>query len=486
MRRPVRVRISDSASGSLREYVAHTPLRVGYGADCDVRLEGDGGPDTLFEFLPVQGPTKISMPVRYTDISDHIDVSVNGEPYQGTPQELQPGTRVRIRDRAAAAHIDLVVDQPSFWSRHRALLTGLGLLVMAVVLVYGAYLFRSIEDAEQRIDIAESRLEQAESQTSRIGEQLAAAGKRFQQMLPLARESVVYIRTGFSARLLPTGESRRFESSGTAFVVAANGLAVAPLHVLEPWRFDEEFLSLLALGVVELQQDTIRRDVWLSGAQVTDPQDDEKYLVESAYSDNASDRVLKILHREQLDTATKLVPTPLGVAEIQRPVAGPTDLAVIQLMDFSHQHTHLVIAADNELLQPLDKVMVVGFPLGRLDDGRSRAQGVMGVVRRTGPNLLELDSALHPGISGAPVLNGDGRVAGMAVAVFGTVSYGVCIPAHRLSRALEQARAWVLGQETRLASLGCQPGPVDGVLDQQTWLASQKPGCALKSSPATK
>jgi S1-C subfamily serine protease len=116
-------------------------------------------------------------------------------------------------------------------------------------------------------------------------------------------------------------------------------------------------------------------------------------------------------------------------------------------------------------------VMVVGYPLSRLQDGRAVPQAAAGRVRRAGGEMLELDAALHPGNSGGPVLGLDGRVVGMASAILDSPVYGLALPEPELEAARQAAQQSTLAQQRHLRALGCYAGPMDGVPGSATLAA---------------
>ncbi|MGC1443279.1 MAG: hypothetical protein WA888_21945, partial [Burkholderiaceae bacterium] len=73
------------------------------------------------------------------------------------------------------------------------------------------------------------------------------------------------------------------------------------------------------------------------------------------------------------------------------------------------------------------------------------------------------------------------QVVGMAVAMFGSDSYGAAVPWDHIQMAINQAQINVQVNEARLRDSGCNPGPVDGVLDDKTWEAIRLPGCEFRS-----
>jgi S1-C subfamily serine protease len=163
------------------------------------------------------------------------------------------------------------------------------------------------------------------------------------------------------------------------------------------------------------------------------------------------------------------VEAPIGAVTIPVPVQDSDDVAVLQLMQFAEPVVSLSMAAQK--VEPLDEALALGYPFSRLEDGKAVPQGVTGFVRRVTENVLELDTALNPGLSGGPVLNRDGEVIGMAIGVLQSDVYGLAIRARDLRRVLDDAAVHVRSEEARLQALGCDPGPIDGVFDAHTWKA---------------
>ena len=84
---------------------------------------------------------------------------------------------------------------------------------------------------------------------------------------------------------------------------------------------------------------------------------------------------------------------------------------------------------------------------------------------------MELDTPLHPGLSGGPIVNRRGQVVGMAMAVFQSDVYGLAVHTRGLENALQQALLSVRDQEKELADLGCNPGKIDGHIDRKAHAA---------------
>lgn len=111
------------------------------------------------------------------------------------------------------------------------------------------------------------------------------------------------------------------------------------------------------------------------------------------------------------------------------------DVALIKVAGEALPFLELGSAAS---LREGDRVAVIGSPLGLAG---SISEGIFSATRdvmmgREGP-WLQITAAISPGSSGSPVLDGDGRVVGVAVAtMLGGQSVNLAVPASFLKRPL--------------------------------------------------
>lgn len=302
---------------------------------------------------------------------------------------------------------------------------------------------------------------------------------RFKDVLSNSLNSIIFIRSNYTMKLTEQDERKEFNSVGTGFIVSENGLAIAPQHVMRPWRYEEEILTMQAMGLVELQPVSVDYAIWTAQQQVIRENDDgTEFLVQDAFSSQRSERGVYPIYIPNPETATRHVPSAFGIVELHMPLAGSTDVAIFQLMDFSVEFSPLQISMDPaSSVEPLDEVLAVGYPLSRLQDGQAIPQAVQGFVRRSSSSILELNSALHPGSSGAPILNADAQVIGMAVATFMSDSYGAAVPAEHLIVALDKAKELIKRLQLDLTAKGCWDGPQTGVIDQTLYEAMTRDEC---------
>ena len=339
-----------------------------------------------------------------------------------------------------------------------------------------------------RIDITEKLFESSEKikqaqeevllrNAQRI-ESLEIEGGLFKSILANSSDAVVFIKTSYNMEILNTGERTTLEVAGTGFTINSTGLTLAPQHVMKPWLYDKTILSMQNFGIVKVLPETVLHTIWTAQQQVVLPDKVPfEYLTEDAFSTTNAKSAVLVLYAPQPSTTNEQMSTPFGIVEIEAPVAGPTDVTVLQLIDATRTFSTLTIESNLNSVEPLDEVLLLGFPLTRLKDGRSIPQAVRGFVRHQTSKLLELDSTLLPGNSGGPVLNREGNVIGMAIATLGSDSYGAAVPAAKLIDTLAASELAVTELKQQLIDLDCTPGPINSQADLQLWQAVRSPNC---------
>lgn len=581
VRRPIHVALEDGLGSAPRRLEFEDSLRLGYGEHCELRLDGEAGPEVICNVERAGGPFRIWTPTDPAERDERVEILVDGHALTGPAQDIGPGSRVEVFDRRSGRRYRLVVEpRPPWLLRPRNLAFVVLVLAMAGVL-YGIYFYYSLEGAQTQLEVAEERLRQAESDVDRArrsleeverrlatteGEfalairdikqaqsasarairtefdlQLAAlterarselqriserdvqararlqadaraevaalrqeledrmvgayqefkrveerlirslgarleamepAGARFKRVLQDARGAALFIRTTYDIELAREGDIVTQQSFGSGFFVSDGGLALGARHVLFPWHYDRELQVLVSLGLVRVREETVSWSIWTTDVQVLKGEDASgarRFNSETSWSSRSQEQAARHLYSPPMQFTEEWVEAPVGAVTIPVPVPGSDDVAVLQLMQFDAPVVSLTIAAQK--VEPLDEALALGYPFSRLEDGRAVPQGVTGFVRRVTEKVLELDTALNPGLSGGPILNRDGHVIGMAIGVLQSEVYGLAIRVRDLRRVLDDAVARVRTEEARLQALGCDPGQVDGVFDAQTWQA---------------
>ncbi|MDX1434284.1 MAG: trypsin-like peptidase domain-containing protein, partial [Gammaproteobacteria bacterium] len=546
---------------------------------CEVRLDGDSGPEVVCRLERARGPLRILSPLAEREREGRVDVLVDGHPIRGPAEDVRPGSRVEVLDRLSGRRYRLLVDpQPPWMLRPRVLALALAVLAIAGA-IYGAYVFRTLQGAKGRLVVTEERLRQTESDIERaratlteierrvsvaqnefalalrelqraqadserairsefdqrlsalteraraelekiserdlearsrlqaesraqvealrqeledrmvgayqefkaieerllksLGSRIEAvtpASEHFKQVLGAARGSLLFLRTTFDVEFTRSGEVVSQENTGSGFFVSDAGLALTAQHVLFPWKFDRNLQVLVSLELARVREDSVVWQAWTTDTRVhTGGEGDLSFELGNAWRSDAEHRALLHLYSPPLEMADTLMDSPLGSLVVPMPRAGADDVGVLQIVNLDVPARGLALSSVEP--ESLDEALAVGYPLSRLEEGKAVPQAVTGFVRGIPGELLELNTAFHPGLSGGPILNRDGDVIGMAIGVLDSVVYGLAVLARDLELSLGGAAEKVRAEEARLQALGCDPGPVDGVFDTGTWEA---------------
>ncbi|MEM7165934.1 MAG: trypsin-like peptidase domain-containing protein [Planctomycetota bacterium] len=173
--------------------------------------------------------------------------------------------------------------------------------------------------------------------------------------------------------LQETGELISYDGTGSGFVVSKDGWILTNAHVAAP---------------AELQKTFPFKDKTL-GAQI---------FIEVIFSHDTKRHAAELMHADTEDGR---------------------DLALIKIEPFEGM-AFTEFDLDVPLPGPGTQVVILGFPLGRhvvLQGDVVTASMFKGILSRVVPPFLQVDAAVHPGNSGGPLLDHEGRVVGIVTAV---------------------------------------------------------------------
>jgi tetratricopeptide (TPR) repeat protein len=208
-------------------------------------------------------------------------------------------------------------------------------------------------------------------------------------------------------------------TEGTAFLVDREGYLVTSRHLACPWLEDPHF----AAAVQHLRMSKrapkfgFRTFLWFEGARafnragrmIENPDVDDVYFIENAFSTEAAPRV-RIAGVEKPPIQTREIFTsPLkddfAVIKIDKVPAGLVPIP-------------LDLEMDPRKLPKLTRVIALGFPLGsRTQTDTVNVSVVAGNIRRTFENMFQIDASLHGGNSGGPIIDVRGKTIGIVSAV---------------------------------------------------------------------
>jgi len=211
-------------------------------------------------------------------------------------------------------------------------------------------------------------------------------------------------------------EYYRNRIEGTAFLVDREGYLVTNRHVSCPWLEDATLYTITSqfLAFKQPLDFGYRLFLWFEGAQafrrLPDMQEtfeiEDVYAIESAYrTDGLPSLSIVGVARPPIRTLQKL----------QSPLRD--DFGILKIDRVPENLLPIPLAGDMETrkIPRLSPVMALGFPLGsRTQESTVNVSVTTGHVRRTFPNLIQVDTSIYKGNSGGPIIDKRGLVIGIA------------------------------------------------------------------------
>jgi len=217
----------------------------------------------------------------------------------------------------------------------------------------------------------------------------------------------------------------RNRTEGTAFLVDKEGYLLTNRHVACPWLEDNNLYAIIN-RLRQLQRPVrlgYRIFLWFEGEKAFkrlpalpgSPDLEDIYFVESAYSTNGISRLTIAGVAKPPVKTWQLIKSPLK-----------DDFAVLKIDRLPEGLEPLPIDYEMEALkiQKLSPIITLGFPLGsRTQANTVNVSVTRGHVRRTFENMLQVDTSIHRGNSGGPIIDTSCKVIGIASKV--AVDYAV-------------------------------------------------------------
>lgn len=246
------------------------------------------------------------------------------------------------------------------------------------------------------------------SAAASIAREHAAKLARERTLSSLARRSVFMLYCEYALRNPKTGTTEKFTQAGTGFLVSEDGKLLTAKRVIQPWKFDPQIAFLISRYHLELDDKSYKLAAWPAGSRVLGPDgrpdfqsasSKEKHTLEVLKT--APDRFEKVPYQdsESGESATLTLGTE-----------GANDLAILQLRGEGFEP--LALASSAGAVTPDLLATLVAFPYGL---SKAEADPSLIAVKATRqPEAITLDRALEPGESGAPLLDAEGKVLGLA------------------------------------------------------------------------
>jgi S1-C subfamily serine protease len=219
-------------------------------------------------------------------------------------------------------------------------------------------------------------------------------------------------------------EIYRSQTEGTAFLVDRAGYLLTNRHVACPWLEDPKLVLLI--NRLRARQSAPRLDfrlyLWFEGQRAftrvpalsENRRVEDLYFLESAYS---------TAFAPYLTIAGVAVPPTETWRLVQSPLKD--DFAVLKIASVPKGLVPLPLdrRSDPLSIPRLSPVIALGFPLGKRTQTTTVTVSVTGGhVRRSFREMIQVDTSIHPGNSGGPIIDTRGKVIGIASSV--VMDYG--------------------------------------------------------------
>ncbi|MCP4294999.1 MAG: trypsin-like serine protease, partial [Proteobacteria bacterium] len=249
-------------------------------------------------------------------------------------------------------------------------------------------------------------LEKKDSETTLIGYANEYAG------------SVAFIVSNYQ---LFDGENMVYQNrtEGSAFLIDKEGFLLTNRHVACPWLEDQNLFMMI--NMLRQNQGNLRFAyqlfLWFEGEKAFNRlpgmtgsiEMEDFYTLDSAFSTEGAQSLAISGVGKAPGKTWQLVNSPLK-----------NDFAVLKIdrIPESLEPIPLDLEMDPMQIPRLSSVITLGFPLGSQTQAKTVNVSVtQGHVRRTFENMLHVDTSIHSGNSGGPVIDINGKVIGIASSV---------------------------------------------------------------------
>ena len=231
-------------------------------------------------------------------------------------------------------------------------------------------------------------------------------------------KSVAFVLTEY---WLSSGQDRIYQNrgEGTAFLVDDSGYLLTNRHVACPWLEDGTLLLLIQrqLSAGDSPELGYRIFLWFEGARAfkrlpglsRSNELEDIYSLATAFRTDGTPHVAIVGVARSPDRTRQLIQSPLK-----------DDFAVLKIDPVPRGLPPLPLDEKMDALKipKLSPVIALGFPLGsRTQEASVNVSVTWGHVRRTFENLIQVDTSIHRGNSGGPIIDINGKVIGIASGV---------------------------------------------------------------------
>lgn len=238
-----------------------------------------------------------------------------------------------------------------------------------------------------------------------IAQEHVAKLEREHALSSIARQSVYLLFCQYALRNPQSGASEQFTQSGSGFVVSPDGKLVTAKRVIQPWKFDPQIAYLINRYHLELDPKSYRLVAWPAEATLRTPGGQLDF--QKAFDQQAQSLEILKTSADHFEKTSYRDPDSGESASVEVEPAGEDDWAVLKLRGNNFQPLALAAAPGANASATL-----IAYPYG-LSQAIAEPKLVEVTMSPQGA-LLELGRKLEPGESGAPLVNSEGKVLGLA------------------------------------------------------------------------
>jgi S1-C subfamily serine protease len=231
-----------------------------------------------------------------------------------------------------------------------------------------------------------------------------------------AKNSVYMIYCKYALRNPQTGTAESFSESGTGFVISEDGKLVTAKRVIQPWKFDAQIAFLMNHYHLELDEKSYTLAAWPAGAQILGTDGRPDFAAGSSDA-NQTLRVIKT-PPDKFETVNYQDPDSGEKEDLKLHVSGENDVAILALTGDKFQP--LALADSSASLAVNAAMTLLAYPYG-LSQGEAEPKQIAAQASRQDA-AITIAQPLEPGESGAPLVDNEGKVWGVAS------GSKVCIP----------------------------------------------------------
>jgi S1-C subfamily serine protease len=222
------------------------------------------------------------------------------------------------------------------------------------------------------------------------------------------KSALYLLLTQYQVRDPKSNAAEQFSQSGTGFLVSADGKLLTSKRVVAPWKYDPDVEFLIEHQHMVLDKNSVKIYAWPAGALVMGL-DGQPDLPSALSTDHQSVKFLgtapdETVQQDYLDLNSGKKVTVHLFAE------GLSDVAVLQLSGTNFQP--LTFPDGPAVFAPEASPVLCSYPFG-ISQPQATPR-LLTVPASLQGNLVKMEHSLDPGESGAPLLNADGKVVGLA------------------------------------------------------------------------